>query len=643
MRRVLLAPVHVAHWGVYVTTPRVSEVRAEVVIRTDVENHADALGRTPGGASENEFSLETRILGPDGTCVETGIERWTEPGPHRATQRLAVPEPRRWSPDNPVCYRIESVIRVGDTVLDRQETSFGIRSIVFDSLHGLSVNDRRVMLQGVCLHHDLGPLGSAVNLAALERQLRLLKTMGCNAIRTSHNPPAPELLELADRMGFLAIDEAFDEWRIGKCENGYHTLFPDWAERDLRAMIRRDRNHPSVILWSLGNEVREFGTPDGAETARFLHEICHDEDPSRPTTAGINDAEGALKNGLAAVLDVPGWNYKPDRYSRYHAQHPDWPMYGSETASCISSRGEYYFPVEEERGLTRESLQVNSYDWSTPNWATLPDVEFRGVDENPFILGEFVWTGFDYLGEPTPYGAAWPSRSSYFGILDLCGIPKDRYYLYQSRWTDLPVLHILPHWTWPGREGEITPVHVYSRFDAVELFVNGRSQGLRRKHPLNLQNRYRLVWGGVRYEPGELKAVAYDENGAPAAETLVRTAGEPARIEATPDRERLNPDGEDMAFVHVRILDAQGTLCPRAAPTVLAALEGPAEIAAFDNGNPTALDPFKADRCRVFNGQCMLYLRSRENETGDIRVRVNSPGLEPAAVQIQSRGKNRRP
>lgn len=629
VRLVVMEPVHVRHWGTFVTTPEIDlDARtAKVRIRTEVESHLDG---------PQAVEIETTILDPDGKVVAADTTTAECAKETVFAQAFDVTDARLWSPDSPETYRASTVVRVGGETVDKYETVFGIREMRFDASKGFAINGKPLEFKGVCLHHDLGPLGTAVNRRALERQLTLLREMGCNAIRTSHNPPTPELLDLADRMGFLVIDEAFDEWRAGKCEQGYHTLFDEWAERDMRALVRRDRNHPCVMMWSIGNEIREQGQEDGAETARFLSGLCHDEDPTRPTTAGFNNPKGAIKNGLADAVDVPGWNYQPHQYARFHNDHPDWPTYGAETASCISSRGEYYFPVDEERWPIRESRQVNSYDLSGPHWAYSPDVEFAAQDDLPFLMGEFVWTGYDYLGEPTPYLAEWPSRSSYFGIIDLSGIPKDRYYLYQSKWSDVEVLHLLPHWTWPGREGETTPVHCYTSFGKAELFVNGVSQGVRHKWGRSLMQRYRLVWSGVRYEAGELKVVAYDKDGKPVAEKIVRTAAEPAALRASADRTRLAADGDDLAFVTVDVLDSAGNLCPRADARCVFEIEGPGEIVAVGNGDATSLESFCASERRAFNGRCMVIVRTVKGEGGRLVLSAASEGLRGAKVELGS-------
>ncbi len=626
VRLTMMSPVHVSHWGTYVTTPSIDKHWARINIRTTVENHT---GR------KIRIELETSIVSPGGKAVGGVRDRKEILKETVFRQAVYVNSPVLWSINSPKLYTAQSIVKINGKPVDRYETPFGIRSLKFDAEKGFFLNGEGIRFKGVCMHHDLGPLGTALNATALKRQLSMLKNMGCNAIRTSHNPPAPELLELADQMGFLVIDEAFDEWRIPKCKNGYNILFDKWAEKDLRAMIRRDRNHPSIIMWSIGNEVPEQGDArNGKKTARFLHDICRDEDPTRPTTSAFNDPVSAIKNGLAETVDIPGWNYQSQNYSLYHFKLPHKPMYGSETASCISTRGEYYFPVEEERHLKRDTLQVNSYDLSTTGWASTPDGEFRGVDENPFIMGEFVWTGFDYLGEPTPYYEEWPSRSSYFGIIDLCGIPKDRFYLYQSKWAYKKTLHLLPHWTWPGREGEITPVHCYSSWDTVELFVNGVSQGVRTKHPKNLLERYRLVWNGVIYKPGEIKAVAYDARGKAVKETVVHTAGKPAGIRLTIDKKNMKADGDDTAFILVTIVDRKNNLCPRADNLVRFRINGPAGIAGVDNGNPASIEPFQADYRKAFNGKCILYLRSIREIKGIITVTAESDGLEKSGITI---------
>ena len=540
-------PVHVAHWGTYVTTPEVQPDRATVAIVTGVEN------RTPAAAA---IRLETGIIDASGAVVSRVSSEASVPagGKQTIAQKLNVANPRLWDIDHPDLYRAITEVKQGSGVLDRYVTPFGIRTIEFNSEKGFLLNGRYLKIHGVCNHHDLGALGTAVNVRALERQLEIMRSMGVNAIRTSHNPPAPELLDLADRMGFLIMDEAFDMWRIPKVKNGLSKFFDEWHERDLRDLVRRDRNHPSVIMWSIGNEIPEQAKSGGGILARQLTEICHQEDRTRPTTSAFNQPDAAIRNELAANVDVPGFNYVPMRYAELQKAHPSWAIYGSETESCVSSRGVYHLPMKLE-GKTPD-LQVSSYDIEAPPWAYCPDVEFTYQQESPNVLGEFVWTGFDYLGEPTPYGSVkdWPSRSSYFGIVDLAGFPKDRFYIYKSYWTSAPTVHVFPHWNWSGHEGEKIPIMVYTNAQEVELFLNGKSLGSKKlgvdtfEMPVNrkvsktgvLTSRFRLVWE-VPYQPGELRAVGY-RDGKEYAVDSVKTAGAPARIVLSPDRKSIRSD-----------------------------------------------------------------------------------------------------
>ena len=538
-----------------------------------------------------------------------------------------------WSVKNPYLYKVVSNVYVGDKLYDTYNTSMGFRSFKFDKDKGFFLNGENVKLKGVCLHHDLGPLGAAVNYRALERQLKIMQEMGCNAIRTSHNPPTPELLELCDKMGFLVQVEAFDEWRIGKNRNGYNILFDEWAERDLTAMIHRDRNHPSVIMWSIGNEVREQNYNKGAETARFLTDICHREDPTRPVTAGFNSHNNAIKNGLADVVDIVGFNYKPHDYKNKHEKFPDYIIYGSETASTVSSRGVYKFPVKEWKSAYYDDYHVSSYDLEYPGWASTPDTEFLQQDECSFIAGEFVWTGFDYLGEPTPYNEGTPARSSYFGIVDLAGLKKDRFYLYQSRWSDKPVLHVLPHWNWEERIGENVPVYCYTNYPKAELFVNGKSMGVRWKSNNSKYERYRLMWNDVVYQPGEIKVVAYKEDGSVAETQVVKTAGRSYRIRTTVDRREISADGKDLAFVTIEVIDKDGNLCPRADNLLFFDVEGAASLKAVCNGDPTDQTSFASDYMRTFNGKLVVVLQASD-KSGKAKLKVYGGHLKPAISEI---------
>ncbi len=650
------APVHVGHWGTYVTTPKVSKASATVNLQVTVDNRS---------GTEADVNLFTDFyeLGADGQ--KAGRVASLRPksvripaGASRTTMlSTVISNPKLWSTDNPHRYVAVTTVEEGVDVVDTYETPFGIRKIEFTADNGFLLNGERVALNGVCDHHDLGALGAAINTRALERQLELLREMGGNAIRTSHNPPAPELLELCDRMGFVVMDEAFDCWLRGKKHNDYHLLFPDWHEKDLRALVRRDRNHPCVILWSIGNEIPEQARENGTALAAELAGIVRSEDPTRPVTSACDHIEAGY-NGFQKKLDVFGYNYKPWEYSKFRVANPDIPLFGSETASTISSRGEYFFPVSTNRLEGQSDFQMSSYDLYAPKWATLPDTEFRGQDENPCVAGEFVWTGFDYLGEPTPYGSdsrtmldftdpkdreqaekelkelgriRVPSRSSYFGIIDLAGFKKDRFYLYQARWRPaLRMAHILPHWTWPERVGQVTPVEVYTTGDSAELFLNGKSLGKKKRGPYD----YRLRWDNVVYQPGELKVVAMKYHTYWVQEK-VQTAGSAAKLLLQPDRANIKSDGQDLSYLTVTIADDAGRMVPRSKNKVSFQVSGPGEIVATDNGDPTSFEPFQAAQHSAFNGLCLAIVRA--TGPGNIIVKASSPGLAGAQVVLQAK------
>jgi beta-galactosidase len=647
------AAVHVGQWGTFITTPHVTADEATVEIHTTLENAT---------ARDAHVTLTTSVQPPagDGRQITAEPARLRIPAhlPVMSRQTLRVPRPQPWDLAHPHLYTAVTTVERAGRVVDRLETVFGIRSIRFDPDRGFLLNGKLVRLQGVCDHHDLGPLGTAVNRRALQRQLEILKEMGCNAIRTSHNPPAPELLDLCDRMGLVVMDEAFDCWRRGKTPNDYHLLFADWHEKDLRALVRRDRNHPCVVLWSIGNEVPDQASRDGPKLAAELAGMVHEEDRSRPVTAACDNVRSGY-NGFQKALDVFGYNYKPAEYGKFHRANPTIPVFGSETASCVSSRGEYFFPVKGDKLAGRADFQVSSYDLYAPPWAWPPDVEFRGLDRYRFAAGEFVWTGFDYLGEPTPYGGdsrqmltftdqavrrrmadelkrrgkiLVPSRSSYFGIVDLCGLPKDRFYIYQARWRpELPMAHILPHWNWPERAGQVTPVHVYTSGDEAELFLNGKSQGRKARGKYE----YRLRWDEVIYEPGELKVVAY-KGGKRWAEDVVRTTGPAARLVLRADRTRLRADGMDLAFVTAAVADADGRTVPRSRNRIRFTVEGPAEIVAVDNGDATDHESFRAPDRRAFNGLCVVVVRTKAGAAGEITLRARADGLRAAETRLRS-------
>ena len=641
-------PVHIAEWGTYVKTPEVSSKQASIAVQTRIRNEF---------TKQADVVLRTRVLDASGTEVVS------QAGPaikiagttsQVINSNLSLPHPQLWDIDHPYLYTLVSEVLDRDQVVDKYSTSFGVRTITFDRVKGFLLNGVYRKLHGVCQHHDLGALGAAVNRRATERQLQILKAAGVNAIRTSHNPPSPELLEFADRMGFVVMDEAFDMWRIAKVPNGYSKYYDDWSERDVRDMVRRDRNHPSIILWSIGNEIPEQESPDGWKEAKRLVSFFHEEDPTRPTTSAFNEWEKAIQNHLADQVDIPGFNYQPTRYEEIAQGHPSWIIFGSETESCVSSRGVYHLPIEKYK--KHPSHQISSYDIVAPPWAYCPDVEFTYQDRMPAVLGEFSWTGFDYLGEPTPYFNSddpkdtpddWPARSSYFGMVDLAGFPKDRYYLYQSQWTTLPMVHILPHWNWEGREGQNVPVMAYTNADEVELFVNGKSLGkkARASEPVEIPvgpnvtpnkkifSRYRLLWQ-VPYQPGSLRAVAYSA-GKEVASQQILTAGAPAKLVLVPDRNVINADGDDLSFITVRVEDKDGNLCPTADNLIHFQVKGAGDIAAVDNGNAATTEPFHAGYRNAFSGLALLIVRSRD-AAGQVDVLATSDNLAEAAISIRT-------
>jgi beta-galactosidase len=546
---------------------------------------------------------------------------------------IRVANPRLWSLDQPNLYVAITTLEQGSNVVDAVDNNFGIRTIEFTDTAGFLLNGKRVPLNGVCDHHDLGALGAAINTSALARQIRILKAMGCNAIRTSHNMPAPELLDLCDRMGMVVMDESFDCWESGKTPNDYHLIFDEWHERDWRAELRRDRNHPSVILWSIGNEVGEQGRPGKFWIAAELTAIAHQEDPTRPTTSANSDTQAGY-NGFLNNEDVFGYNYKPGEYGRFRQTNPAKPLFGSETASCVSSRGEYFFPFTTNKAGGRAHYQVSDYDLYAPAWATPPDWEFRGQEQYPFVAGEFVWTGFDYLGEPTPYGGRNdPARSSYFGIVDLAGFPKDRFYIYQAHWRpELPMAHILPHWNWPERTNQVTPVHVFTSGDSAELFLNGKSLGKKTKGPLE----YRLEWYDVKYQPGTLKVVAY-KNGKRWATDEMKTTGPAAKLTMQADRSRIAADGQDLSFITVTVADKHGLLVPRSNNHIKFTVEGPGEIVATDNGDATSFENFQAPEHSAYNGLALVIVRAKTGQPGQFTVKAEADGLKPAVIRIEGK------
>jgi beta-galactosidase len=626
VRLVKTASAHIEQWGTFITTPSITAKMGEVNIKTTITTEA---------GNQTDLKLVTELFDAAGNKVGAIASDNKKDGKPFFNQTIKVKNPQLWSVDRPILYTAISKLFAGKTQTDEYKTVFGFRTIRFDKDKGFFLNGQSLKFKGVCLHHDLGPIGAAVNFRATERQLVMMKEMGCNAIRTSHNPPSPELLDICDSLGLLVQVEAFDEWKNGKNANGYGEFFDAWAEKDINAMIRRDRNHPSVIMWSIGNEIREQGMASGREIARYLTQICHRIDSTRPVSAGFNNHNGAIKNGLADEVDLVGFNYKPHDYAAKHQLHPNFTIYGSETSSTVSSRGEYKFPVTESKKPWHSDYQVSSYDMECPPWATTPDTEFEFQDDLEFISGEFVWTGFDYLGEPTPYNEGTPARSSYFGMVDLAGIPKDRYYLYQSKWSIKPMLHLLPHWTWPDRLGQNVPVYCYTNYPKAELFVNGKSMGIQQKDKRNKYTRYRMMWKDVVYEPGEIKVVAYDGNDKPVAEQVQRTAGAPYAIRLTADRETVKADGKDLVFVTVDILDKQGNLCPRANNFLFFKVEGTGRLRALCNGNAIDQTSFVSSYMHVYNGKMVATIEPG-TEAGEITLLVSGGLLQPQKIKLNT-------
>jgi len=644
-------PVHVGHWGTYVTTPEIKEESALVKMEIAVDNQ----GNTPVEAviRTNIFELDSKnIPGAKVASFEEKTMKIEAGSKGKVTTTATVNRPKRWDIVSPSRYVAQTIIRVNDQVVDQYHTPFGIRTIEFTARNGFLLNGRRVAIQGTCNHHDLGALGAAMNTSALRRQLKILKEMGCNSIRTSHNPPAPELLELCDQMGFLVWDEAFDTWKTGKRKLDYNQLYDEWHEKDLVALVHRDRNHPSVFIWSIGNEVMD---QQNVEMTKHLADIVRREDPTRPVSNGYNDPDNSRAVGAVEGIDIMGVNYFFGQQAKWDAdpRYANKPTIGSETSSCVTSRGEYYFDKEYQ------NWQISSYDQARPDWGCTPDDQFRTNARLPHLLGEYVWTGFDYLGEPTPYNSDEtnllnfrsdpskkaelekkldeirktnpPSRSSYFGIVDLAGFPKDRFYLYQSQWKpDFPMAHILPHWNWKERIGEITPVHVYTSGDEAELFLNGKSLGRKVKKP---GEDFRLVWDSVRYEPGKVEVVAY-KYGAKWATDQVKTTGEPYRIALTSDQRIIPSDSPELAFVTVQILDKEGLVVPRANSLIKFEIQGPGVIVATDNGDATSFVPFQSHERQAFNGKALVIVKAKKGASGKFTVKATANGLQMGTVTI---------
>jgi len=624
---VLTDKQYIDDWSLFVRTITIGKGKAELEVDMQVVD-----------SEENSYSFSLR----DAKGVDVASTKPASPNSDGSIHaRLTVNNPKLWSPETPYLYKLVAKLTKEQRIIDEKTVNVGIRTIRVSREHGFQLNGQTRKLKGVCLHHDLGPLGAAVNKAALIRQIKILKEMGCDAIRTSHNMPSQMQMDVCDSLGMMVMAESFDMWVYPKCKNGYARFFHQWAEKDITNLVKANRNHPSIVMWSIGNEIPEQNSEDGRLISIRLQGLCHSLDPTRPVTQGMDRAEQALKNGMAQVMDVPGFNYRVHKYQQNIEQLPQGFLLGSETASTVSSRGIYKFPVEptdnsqyaswapgyDPTAIKKADGQCSSYDVEYCSWSNLPDDDWVWQDDKDWVIGEFVWTGFDYLGEPTPYDEYWPSRSSYFGICDLAGLPKDRYWLYRSKWQkDNHTIHLLPHWTWgKERRGKVTPVYCYTDYPTAELFVNGKSQGKITKNPTERLDRYRLRWNEVKYEPGEIKVVVYDAEGKASGENTIRTAGKPTQLHLdvwTQAGGQLKADGEDLAFVTVSLTDAKGTLIPDADDQLTFEVTGAGTFEAVCNGDATSLESFKRPTMKLFNGQLVVIVRSKKTP-GTITLKVN--------------------
>lgn len=608
-------------WGCYFRTESIGNGKAEVSICTNINN------------VDKTLSIENQLLDVTGKVVAQ-FKYGDFDAQGNVVKTLTVDDAHLWSPETPYLYKLVTRLYRNKKLIDQTQQKVGIRTVRVAQYDGFQLNGVSRKIKGVCLHHDLGPLGAAVNKAALIRQIRTMKDMGCDAIRTAHNMPSTWQMEVCDSMGMMVMAESFDMWIYPKCKNGYALNFKDWADKDIENLVLNHRNHPSIVMWSIGNEIPEQWSEEGRNISKHLQDLCHKFDPTRPVTQGMDRAEDALKSGFAQVMDVPGFNYRVHKYDNNIKQLPKGFLLGSETASTVSSRGVYKFPVEASDSKTYTDGQCSSYDVEYCPWSNLPDDDWRMQDDRDYTIGEFVWTGYDYLGEPSPYDEYWPSRSSYFGICDLAGLPKDRYYLYRSHWRkDDATLHVLPHWTFPGREGETTPVYCYTSWPSAELFVNGKSQGRMLKNPNTRLDRYRLRWNNVKYEPGEIKVVAYDYDGIAKGEKIIRTAGAPARIVLKADRNSISSKGEDLSFVTVSVVDKNGTPCPTATNNMKFNVSGAGKFRAACNGDATSLVAFNSTEMPLFSGELVVVVEGLRH--GTAMLSVSADGLPMAKLPIE--------
>ena len=627
VKLVLTQQTHIDEWGIFARTMDIGKDGATIEVEAQVVN--------PSKGTAQVF-----LKGPDGQMVaSSGNTRIESDG--KVYVKFRVKNPQLWSPETPYLYTVKVDVYQGhnDVLLDSKTVKTGIRTVRVSREHGFQLNGKTRKIKGVCLHHDLGPLGAAINKAALIRQIRTMKEMGCDAIRTSHNMPSTWQMEICDSMGMMVMAESFDMWIYPKCKNGYARFFRQWAVKDITNLVLNHRNHPSIVMWSIGNEIPEQWSEEGRQLSIQLQGLCHSLDPTRPVTQGMDRVDAALSSGFAQAMEVPGFNYRLHKYDKGHKTLSHGFLLGSETCSTVSSRGVYYFPVNPtDKGIHPDG-QCSGYDVECCPWSNLPDDDWVWQDDHSWVIGEFVWTGYDYLGEPTPYDEYWPSRSSYFGICDLAGLPKDRYYLYRSKWNKQQhTVHLLPHWTWPNRKGEVTPVYCYTDGVEGELFVNGKSQGRIRKNPKERLDRYRLRWNDVKYEPGEIRVVAYDDNGNKIGEDVRRTAGKAFRLEAAADRDTYAADGEDLMFITVSAVDKKGVEVPNCQDALTFSVSGAATFEAVCNGDATSLETFKSPRMRLFNGQLVVVLRTTSSAGfATLTVRDKSGRLKPATLTLHTK------
>ncbi|GIM61663.1 beta-galactosidase [Capnocytophaga canis] len=633
---------HIPIWGIQLTTPEIEKNFAKIQLKTEIESQ-----------NLSNIEVETEIFNPKGEKIASDRKKYNEfIVNNKIQQDIYVKNPVLWDIQQPNLYKAVTKVYENGTLKDTETTTFGIRKIEIKPNDGLYLNGRKIKFQGVCMHHDLGAIGAAVNEAAIRRQIRIMQDMGVNAIRTAHNMPAPEYVRIADEMGMMLALESFDEWAIPKVENGYNRYFKDWAEKDLTNLVRHFRNNPSVVMWFIGNEVEEQSVQEGAKVARWLQDIIHKHDGTRPVSNGMDRPDHVFKNNMAATMQVAGFNYRPFRYQEAYKLLPQQIILGSETASTISSRGVYKFPVERKSMPKYQDQQTSSYDVEHCGWSNLPEDDWIQHEDLPYTIGEFIWTGFDYLGEPTPYYVEWPAHSSYFGAVDLAGLPKDRFYLYRSHWNkEAETLHVLPHWNWEGREGQVTPIFVYTNYPSAEVFINGKSQGKRSKD-LNIpldgsytkeaqqsferQKRYRLMWLDTKYEAGEVKVVAYDKNGKAVAEKIVKTAGKPHSLRLTADRNVITADGKDLSFITIEAVDKDGNLCPNVNDLVTFKVSGAGTYRAAANGDATSTDQFHLPKMHLFNGKLVAIVQSSE-KAGEITFEAKSKGLKTAVIKVKTK------